>query len=127
MILWPRGRREIRGEDERAKCGLRAADAAGIGSPVAADITCVPPQRVGGVAFEVVPDLLRGIELGGIRRELLQRPPGVALTHGLDRRPTMNRTTVPEAHDMAPQMSQERAEEVGHVGGREVARLPAEG
>src|SRR5437899_1999457 len=108
MIRWPRWRRQIRGKDERAECGLRAGHTADIGSQAAGDVTRVSQQTVGGVPFEVVPDLLGGIELWRIRRELFQMQPGVGLTHRLNGRASVNGPAVPEAHDMSAQMPQER-------------------
>jgi hypothetical protein len=126
MIAYPRGRRQLRGKDEGAPFGLRLAHPADIGPQATAELACVPQQTMGGVAFEVVPDLLRRIEFWGIRRELFQMQPGMGLAHRLDRGPAMNRTTIPEEHDMAAPMTQERAEEVGHIDRLEVARLPAQ-
>jgi hypothetical protein len=91
-----------------------------------AEIPSIPKQAVRGVGFEVVPHLLRGIELRRIRRELFQMQSRVSLAHRLDGRPPVNRATVPEQDDVAPQVLQERTQEAGHIEGLKVARLEAE-
>jgi hypothetical protein len=50
----------------------------------------------------------------------------MGLTHGVDRRPSMNRAAVPQHDDRAPDRTQERAAEVRHVRGLEVMRLAAD-
>lgn len=111
--------------DEGAQLRLRVADPAGVRSQTMAEIPCVPQQTVGRAAFEVVPDLLRRIELRRIRWELFQVQPGVSLAHRLDGWPPVNRATVPEHDDGSSKMPQERAQEGGDVKGLEVARLEA--
>lgn len=112
--------------DEGAQLRLRVADPAGVRSQTRAEIPCVPPQTVSRAAFEVVPDLLRRIELRRIRRELFQVQPRVGLAHRLDRWPPVNRAPVPEQDDGAAQMPQECAQKGGDLNSLEVARLEAD-
>lgn len=44
-----------------------------------AQVSPIPPQAVGRVAFDIIPDWLDRVEFGGIRRELFHMPPGVGL------------------------------------------------
>jgi hypothetical protein len=123
---YSRWRRQLGREDERAQFIRRASNPADVGLQAAADLLCVPQQAIRGVAFEVVPDLLRRIELRRIRWELFQMQPGIGLAHCLDRRSAMNAAAVPEEDDMAAQVPQQHSEELGHVDGLKVVRLEAE-
>jgi hypothetical protein len=89
----------------------------------AADIPLVPRQAVGRMPFEVVPELLDGIEFWGVSWELFDLQAGVGLLHCRDRRPPVNRALIPQQDDMTSQMVQERPQKVGHVHGGEVVRL----
>jgi hypothetical protein len=86
----------------------------------------IPQQAIGRMAFEVIPELLGGIEFRGIGGELLQMQPGMGLLHGLDRRSTVNAAAIPEEDDMVPQMPQERTQEIGHGESLKVVRLPTD-
>jgi hypothetical protein len=116
-------RGQLRAADERAPLRLRAPNPAAVGRQATAEIVCVPQQTVGGPAFEVIPDLLRRIELRGIRRELFQMQAGVGLAHGLDGRSPGNLAAIPAQDDGSAEMPQECAEEGGDLDGLEVTRL----
>jgi hypothetical protein len=78
------------------------------------------------VAFNVVPDLLRGIALRRRRWDLFQIPPRIGPAHRRDRRPPMHLTAVPEEEDRTTQRPPQRSEDLGHGDGLNVVRLPAE-
>src|SRR6266487_6944330 len=126
MIRLPRWRRPLRGNDEGASFGVRVPDATGIGSQALAEMAYVPQQAVGEGVFEVVPDLLGRIKLRRICWDLLQMQPRLRLAHHVAGGSLVNAATVPEEHDMAAQMPQQRPQELGHVDGLAVMRLPAE-
>src|SRR5919201_6545529 len=106
---------ELGTADERPQLRRRPPDPAGICRQATAEIPCVPQQAVGSVPFEVIPYLLRGIELRRVARELFQVQPGVGLAYRLDGQPPMHRAAVPEHEDVPPKMRQECSEEVGHM------------
>jgi acyl carrier protein len=105
---------------------LRASDTADVSLQALAEFPRILQQTVGGAACEVVLDLLCGVELRGLGRELFHMQPGISLAHRINRSAIVNGATVPEQHDRSPQMSQERPQEVSHVHGLEVTPLPAE-
>src|SRR5712691_6678995 len=66
--------------------------------------------------FEVIPDALIGVEIGGIARQLFQmqalgRP---ALEKVFDLVSAMNGRAVPDEQDRAPDLAQEHAQEADH-------------
>jgi hypothetical protein len=107
-------------EHERAEFGLAPTHPAGVRSEAQGEVSLVSHHAVGSMAISVVPDLFCRIELGGIRRELLQMEPWVGLAYRLDGRPSMNGTAVPAEDDMAAQRPQQRPEEVRHIYGLEL-------
>jgi hypothetical protein len=94
----------------------------GVGAQAAADIPLVPRQAVGGVAFEVVPELLDRIELGGVSWDLCNMSAGVGLLHRRDRWPPVNRALIPQQDDLTSPLAQARPQKVGHGHGGEVVR-----
>jgi hypothetical protein len=96
-----------------------------MGSQALAEMACVLQQAIGEVAFEVVPDLLGRINLRSIGWELLQMQPGIRLAHHVNGGSLVNAATVLEEHNMSSQMPQQGPEELGHINGLEVVRLPA--
>jgi hypothetical protein len=124
MLSW--WRRQLRTADERTQFGLRAPDPSGVGRQATAEVSPVAQQTVRGVAFEVVPHLLDGIQFRRIRGELFHVQPGMGLAHRLDGRAPMNRAAIPEQDDGSPEMPQKRPQERGHIEGLEVVRLKAD-
>jgi len=79
-----------------------------------------------GVAFEVVPDVLGGVECRRRRWELFQMQPGIGPAYGLNRRSAMNAAAVPEEGDGPAEVSQPRSAALCHVDGLKVLRWEAE-
>jgi hypothetical protein len=92
----------------------------------AAQLPPIPQQTVGGMTFEIVPDLLHGVELRGIGGEFLNMQPWVALLKCGDRRSLVDRASIPQENDMTPQMAQQGPHEARHVNGLEVVGLEAD-
>jgi hypothetical protein len=90
-------------------------------------ISGVSRQQTGsGVAFTVVPDLLCGVELRGIRGKLLHVETGMGLADTLDGRPPVNRAAVPEQEARTSEMAQEGSEALRDIDSLKVLRLPVE-
>ena len=126
MIVHSGWRWQLGCADERAQFLRSTLDLAGGLLPAAADVTLVSPHAVGGVAFEVIPDLRCGIECRRIGWKRFQVQPGIGLAHRREGRPAMHAATVSQEHHVSQQMPQEQAQDVRHVHGLEVVRLPAE-
>jgi hypothetical protein len=79
------------------------------------------------VMFPVAPDVLDRIEFWCIGRQLLDRES--AMVRGdelLDRPPAMRRQSVPHHQELARQVAQQMAEEVGDFGGADGAAIEPE-
>ena len=83
-------------------------------------------QAIGRMPFPIVPELLGWVEFRGIRRELFEMQPRVSPAHRLDGTPPVNTGAIPEEDDLAPQLAQQRPEEVRHVNRFEITSLQAE-
>ena len=119
-----RWRRQLGRQDERAQFRLGAPDSEGVRLQATANIPLVPQQTVGGMAFEIVLDLLDRVELRGIGGELLHMQPGMGLLHRLDRWSQVHRATVPqwESHALGPLSA--RAAAGARVAGRSICAAP---
>jgi hypothetical protein len=126
MTLLSRWRRQLRTEDEGAEFGLGAPNPARVGIQATTNIAEVSWQTIGGMAFEVVPDLLNGVEFRGIGWKRFQVQPRMSLAHRLNGQPPVNRAAVPQHDDVATEMPQQRAQEISDVDRLKVPRLPAE-
>ena len=91
-----------------------------------AELPPIPQQTVGGMAFDIVSDLLYGVEPWSIGGELLNMLPGVALLERGDRQFLVDRASIPQEHDMTPQMAQQCPHEARHVNVLEVVCLEAD-
>jgi hypothetical protein len=75
------------------------------------------------MTFEIVPDLLHGIELRGICGELLNMQPWIAFLKRGNGCSLVDRASIPQEHDMTPQVAQQGSHEARHVNGLEVVGL----
>ena len=71
--------------------------------------------------FEMTPELFDGIEFGGVGREPFEREAGEAFQQFADSGSFVHRAVVPDDEDLAGDLSEEFAEEVGDAGGIEGA------
>jgi hypothetical protein len=83
-------------------------------------------QAIGRVAFAIVPELLDGIEFGGVGRELFEMEAGVGALDLLARRPFVNRASIPAEDDVTPHLGPQPPQTRCHLAGRAVGRLEAE-
>ena len=83
---------------------MAAADASGTGMKVVADILPVARHTVGGVPFEIVPDLLGGVEFRGIAGEPLDMQAWVVLPQLGQVGTFVDAPLVPQKDDVAPQV-----------------------
>ena len=118
---WQLGRQE-----KGAQFLLGAPNPAGIRVQATAQVPEILEQAVGRMPFPIVPELLGRVEFRGIRRELFDMQPRVGLADRLDGTPPVNTGAIPEEDDMAPQLAQQRPEEVRHVDRFETAGLKTE-
>lgn len=88
-----------------------------------ADILPVQVQAVRRVAFEVVPDLLGGVEFWGVARKPLDVQARVAVDDIRNGWPFVDRAPVPDEDHLSRQAAQKRPEEFSHVDGFEVVLL----
>ena len=79
------------------------------------------------MTLTVVPDLLRGIELRGVGRELVQVQPGTGFPDRRNGQSLMNRALISQQDDRAAQMAQEHVVELGPVHRLEIVRLHPRG
>ena len=69
--------------------------------------------------FEMAPELFDGVEFGSVGREPFEREPGEAFQQFADSGAFVHRAVVPDDEDLAGDLSEEFAEEVGDAGGIE--------
>jgi len=86
----------------------------------------VAEQCVCIMAFEVIPDLLNGIELGRIAGEGFNVEPRIVPLHLGDEGSLVYTTIVPQEDDRSPQVPQKCTKERGHMGCLKVALLEPE-
>jgi hypothetical protein len=104
---------------------LGAPDSTGIGMEATAQLPPIPQQTVGGMACAIVPERRHGVELRGIGRALRNLPPWGALLARGDCRALVERASIPEEHDLTPQLAPQGAHAARHVHGLEVVDLEA--
>jgi hypothetical protein len=102
---------------------LGAPDSTRVGLEATAQLPPIAQQTVGRTTFEVIPDLLHGLELRGIGGECLNMQPWVALLKRGDGRSLVDRAAIPQEHDMTPQVAQQGSHEACDVNGLEVVGL----
>jgi hypothetical protein len=105
---------------------LGAPDSTGIGLEATAQLPPIPQQTVGGMAVDMVPARLHGVERRGIGGARLKMPPWGALLERGDCRSLVERASIPEEHDLTPQMAPQGSHQARHVHGLEVVDLDAE-
>ncbi len=84
-----------------------------------ANVLRVHVQAVGRVAFEVVPDLLGGVEFWGVARKPLDVQARVAVADVRNGWPFVDRAVVPDEDHLSRQAAQKGPEEFSHVDGLE--------
>ena len=105
---------------------LGAPHPAGLRVQATTQVPEILEEAIGDMPFPVVPELFRWVEFRGIRRKLFDMQPRVGLADRLDGTPSVHTGAIPEEDDMAPQLAQQRPEEVRHVDRFEIAGLKAE-
>jgi len=80
----------------------------------------ISKQAIGGMALEVIPDLLDGIEFRSIAGEWFDMKTRMGPSQLSNEGPLVDATIVPQQDDRPPQVAQKQAKEGGDICGAEV-------
>lgn len=113
---------------ERTDAAWAATHAAQGASGLSAELAEVAGTEVGQlVMFPITPDVLHRIELGRVGRQALgYQPAALRGDKLLDQPRPMSGQSVPHHQQLARQVAQQMAEEVGHLGGPDSAWVAPE-
>jgi hypothetical protein len=87
---------------------------------VESNVLFVSQEAVSRMALEIVPDLFDRVEFRRIAWESLQVKPRKCLADSLDGWSLVDSASIPEENDVTAQVTQQHAQELGHLNGVEV-------